>query len=313
MLIEKRNGSYSVCRIPGMVCTQAGTLLAYYECRNELSDWAQIDLKVIRSTDGGETWQTVKLIEGNGHTLNNPVMVVKEETIHFLYCSDYHELYACRSTDDGLTFTQAEDITAVWAEGGRFYNAAAIGPGHGIVHNGVILIPNWFAYDHENPKSHHPSFLRVLYSADDGASWQLGDVIGEGVLRDPNESALAVTADGQVLISIRNENPEHQRALAVSQTGYDGWQDLHLEPALPDPVCMGSMTHRNGTVYHVNCASQTAREKLTVKILRNGAWEAVLVDELGGYADIALRKDELCVLYERNIAHDGIYFKKIWE
>ena len=126
MLIEKRNGSYSVCRIPGMVCTQAGTLLAYYECRNELSDWAQIDLKVIRSTDGGETWQTVKLIEGKGHTLNNPVMVVKEETIHFLYCSDYHELYACRSTDDGLTFTQAEDITAVWADGGRFYNAAAI-------------------------------------------------------------------------------------------------------------------------------------------------------------------------------------------
>lgn len=64
MLIEKvNNGSYSQCRIPGIVMTENGSLLAYYECRKSNSDWAEIDIKIIRSTDGGESWQTVTVIE----------------------------------------------------------------------------------------------------------------------------------------------------------------------------------------------------------------------------------------------------------
>ena len=47
MLIEKANGkTYSQCRIPGIVITENGTLLAYYECRKSNSDWAEIDIKI---------------------------------------------------------------------------------------------------------------------------------------------------------------------------------------------------------------------------------------------------------------------------
>ena len=51
MLIEKNNTEYAVCRIPGLVRTESGTLLCYYECRSDLSDWARIDIKIRRSTD----------------------------------------------------------------------------------------------------------------------------------------------------------------------------------------------------------------------------------------------------------------------
>ena len=86
MLIEKvNNGSYSQCRIPGIVVTEKGTLLAYYECRKTNSDWADIDIKVIRSTDEGDIWKTATVIKGNGNTLNNPVMFVKNQELHFLF------------------------------------------------------------------------------------------------------------------------------------------------------------------------------------------------------------------------------------
>ena len=63
MLIEKAYGPvYSQCRIPGMVITEKGTILCYYECRRTHSEWADIDIKVIRSTDDGENWETVTVI-----------------------------------------------------------------------------------------------------------------------------------------------------------------------------------------------------------------------------------------------------------
>ena len=47
-------------RIPGMVVTTKGTVLAYCEARrNNSSDWGEIEVHLRRSTDGGKTWQQV--------------------------------------------------------------------------------------------------------------------------------------------------------------------------------------------------------------------------------------------------------------
>ena len=124
MLIEKINTEYREYRIPGLILTEKGTLIGYYECRDSTSDWARIDLKIIRSTDRGESWETVMIIPGEGHTMNNPVMIVDGEKIHFLYCRDYRELYYRRSTDDGKSFSEPRDITYVLQAHG-FYNGCA--------------------------------------------------------------------------------------------------------------------------------------------------------------------------------------------
>ena len=310
MFIEKANGEiYLQCRIPGIVVTEDGTLFAYYECRRTKWDWAEIDIKIIKSTDEGETWETVTVIEGKGHTLNNPVMFVTENELHFLFFRDYKEMFHCVSTDGGKTFSEPQPKSL---ECDFFYSVAAVGPGHGIVHNGKMVVPIWFGQNSEDPKAHRPSILSTLYSTD-GEEWHIGDIIGEDILVNPSECALAVTADNKVLISIRNENECHQRALALSEDGTGNWENLHFDPQLPDPICMGSMCHANGKIYHINCNSSTERVDLTVKISDDcfKTCESIYIDTPAGYSDVAVKGNKLYAFYERDCVDGGLYFKKI--
>ena len=325
MILQKNHTDYERGRIPGIVCSKKGSLLAYYECRKAPGDWAQIDLKVARSTDDGKTWETVLLIPGNGETLNNPVLIAHGETVHFLHCRNYKKLYHCVSTDDGKTFSQIRDVSSAFEELDRPYTVAAIGPGHGIVHNGNLLIPAWFAWNPENVKAHWPSFIASVYSGDNGETWHCGEVLDESLLINPSECAFAVTADGQILNSIRNENPERIRAIAYSPDGFSRWSKPVLEPNLPDPICQGSMDHREGKIFHINCrgledgrilpmgSSNGSRRNLTVNITEDGfkTVSSIFVDEIGGYSDLVVTEDSIFVLYERNFKEEGLRFVKL--
>ncbi|MFP6616376.1 MAG: sialidase family protein, partial [Candidatus Hydrogenedentota bacterium] len=60
-------GGYDVYRIPGIVVTSKGTVIAYCEARDlpddrAGADWAKIDILMRRSTDGGETWDAPRNI-----------------------------------------------------------------------------------------------------------------------------------------------------------------------------------------------------------------------------------------------------------
>ena len=310
MIIEKVNGEkYSECRIPGMVITERGTLIAYYECRKAKSDWAEIDIKIIRSTDDGDTWHTVNIIEGQGNTLNNPVMFANGSQIHFLFLKNYTILYHCVSVDEGQTFSEPQEVRL---EHDFFYNVIAVGPGHGIVHNGKMIVPVWFAQNQEHAKAHHPSIIATLYSTD-GDVWHIGEIIGKDVLTNPSECALAVTTDNKILISIRNEDHRRQRAFALSDNGFSNWGDAYFNPQMPDPVCMGSMCHENGKIYHINCNSSTVRDNLTVKISSDcfNSYEAIFIDTPAGYSDIAVKNGKLYVLYEHDYNYGELCFKRI--
>ena len=310
MLLEKvNNGIYTQCRIPGNVITAKGTLLAYYECRKSNSDWADIDIKIIRSTDSGDTWNTVTIFEGYKNTLNNPVMIVNGNDVHFLFLKNYKTLFHCVSIDDGQTFSEAQEIRL---DCPFFYNAVAVGPGHGIVHKDKMIVPVWFAQNKTDAKSHHPSVISTIYSTD-GNEWQLGEVIGKNILQDPSECALAITQDNKVLISIRNENDCRRRAFAVSDNGIANWQNLHFHEQIPDPVCMGSMCYDGAFIYHINCNSETERTNLTIRKSCNqfDTFESMFVDSPAGYSDIAVKDDTLFILYERDCTNGGLHFKRI--
>ena len=328
-LIEEAYGEkYGLCRIPGMVVTEKKSILCYYEARSDFMDWADIDIKVLRSTDGGETFETVLVIDGEGDTLNNPVMIVKGEVIHFLYLRNYKRLYYRRSVDDGKTFSEPREITEALSSDGLPYTVAATGPGHGIVHSGKLLVPLWRGYNADDPSAHRPSHVLPLYSDDDGETFKLGEAVGKEVLTDANESAFAVTLDGKVLISIRHyTDNEKYRALAVSENGIDGWTAPVFCEALPDPRCMGSMAHDEKAVYHINCAAKSERENLTVNISCDNfsTCESILVSKYAGYSDIAVDGEYIYVFYERfheefhrkakkattRDENDGLYFVKI--
>lgn len=310
MIFALPDETYKNFRIPGMVLTGANTLLACCECRRGGGDdWAEIDLVVRRSTDEGKTWTQTLCLPGNGNTMNNPMLTVVGDKILFMYHVNYRRLYICESRDDGQSFSKPREIEGVLESGGFFYNVAAIGPGHGIVKDGVVLLPIWFGYNHEDEKAHKPSFVSTIYSKDDGESWQLGELIEDGEIVTPSECALAVWQD-QVLISIRNDNPEMMRAFAVSQNGYSDWSKPELYENMADPWCQGSMDHTADAVYHVNCDSRTTdRINLTMKVSRDGfkTYQALPIDDMGGYADIAVG-DRIYVLYEKNWGKDGLFF-----
>lgn len=300
MIVEKAIADYTDFRIPGIVATEQGTLLRYCECRRSRSDWADIDIKVARSEDEGKTWETVLLVGSNGNTLNNPVMFVNGERLIFLYCKNYKELWKRVSLDDGKSFGDAERVDFEHSAD-FFYNVVAVGPGHGIVHGDRLLVPVWFACNEQDEMSHRPSFISTLYSDDGGETWQVGELIFEDELVNPSECALAVTANNEILISIRHEGEIKKRGLAISADGSSCWHDFRFAESLADPVCMGSMTHQNGRIYYSGCDSETERKNLTVKISEDcfRSVRSIPVSEVGGYSDIALCRDKICIFYEK--------------
>src|SRR5215212_8141341 len=62
-LFEAGKGGYALYRIPGLVVTKQGTVLAYCEARRTgKSDWDSIDILLRRSTDAGKSWSTPQKI-----------------------------------------------------------------------------------------------------------------------------------------------------------------------------------------------------------------------------------------------------------
>src|SRR3954447_3961267 len=74
-LFEAGKDGYALYRIPGIVVTPKGTVLAYCEARKTAKgDWGTIDIMLRRSTDGGKTWAPRRQIAHFGPPVpKNPV------------------------------------------------------------------------------------------------------------------------------------------------------------------------------------------------------------------------------------------------
>lgn len=75
-------GGYAAYRIPAMVTTSKGTLLAFCEGRkNSASDSGDIDIVLRRSFDNGRTWSRAQVVaDRGGDTIGNPAPVVERKT-----------------------------------------------------------------------------------------------------------------------------------------------------------------------------------------------------------------------------------------
>src|SRR5690242_9448723 len=78
-LFEAGKDGYALYRIPGIVVTPKGSLLAYCEARKtERGDWGTIDIMMRRSTDRGKTWSAArKIAEVEGPKQKNPVALAQ--------------------------------------------------------------------------------------------------------------------------------------------------------------------------------------------------------------------------------------------
>jgi len=80
-LFKSGEEGYKCFRIPAIVTTTKGTILAFAEARkNNCSDAGDIDLVVKRSFDGGKTWSKISMVWNDAeNTCGNPAPVVDQK------------------------------------------------------------------------------------------------------------------------------------------------------------------------------------------------------------------------------------------
>ena len=323
------NNSWNYYRIPGIIVTSKGTILAYYETRLSTNDWSARNIGMRSSIDDGESWEGQKLLINNAfeNTINNPVMIsCRNGEIHFLWQENYRKIFHQISNDDGKTWSEAKEITELLKDFRKHYKwtVIALGPGHGIeLSNGRLLVSVWMS--NGDGHSHKPSVAATIYSDNNGDSWHCGQIIGSSnELVDPNESSLAELSDGRVMINIRHNSDIRRRVVSISTDGVSGWMNPWFDMELRDPICFASLAKIpvDGNLLFVNCdtdgyivGSKTnrSRENLTIKMsLDSGfTWTySLFVEKYAGYADLAISSDGQWIycFYERSLEQN--YFLK---
>jgi sialidase-1 len=337
---------YASYRIPGLVVTLRGTLLAYAEARRTgRGDWDAIDIVLRRSVDGGRSWsrqQVVAKVPGARRnpvaasqrptdspedlTYNNPVAIADPQTgtVHLLFCLEYARCFAMQSEDDGQTFSPPRELTAAF-EGFRSqldWKVIATGPGHGIrLRSGRLVVPVWLSPS-TGRSAHHPSDNGIIFSDDDGKTWQAGPLVGRTgeVIIDPSEAAVAELADGRLYFNSRSESKSHRRMISDSRDGGMTWSTPRFDDALVEPICMASLVRlslapRRSRLLFANPANLSldrgeavpgrprARRNLTIRLSYDEGltWPVsrTLEPGLSGYSDLAVGADGMIYcLYE---------------
>lgn len=253
---------YVSYRIPSILSTSAGTVLAFAEGRVIASDHAQNDIVMRRSTDGGATWGQMQVLFDDGlNSLNNPQVLQVREGPHagrillmfqrYPYgCHEscvvagYTGANICRgflmhSDDDGLSWSTPLEITQE-VKRPTYATSIAGGPGIGIQkrrdpHAGRLIMPfnqgppgDWKVY--------------AVYSDDGGDTWAYGDVADDSSTPGlGNEVQMVELVDGSLLLNARSVSGTAHRKIAHSFDGGLTWTPLHDELQLIEPQVMASI------------------------------------------------------------------------
>lgn len=276
---------YHNYRIPSLLATQKGTLLAVMEGREDMNfDHAKNDIVLKRSDDNGATWSLAKVIQEAGdNVVMNPVMVqALDSTIIMTYIyfprkrhsgdrshgikqvnpgltgDTIEKIFVIKSNDDGISWSTPEEITSV-AKSNKNSLHAICGPGVGITltkgkYKGRIIIPMSETLLIKGEKESHNY---ALYSDDNGNSWKHGKFCPPSKEGNSggNEVQMVELENDEILISIRSKG---HRLLSTSKNGGKTWGPLQVHKTLKDTGCMSPLlryrwaeSNKPGVLIHI--------------------------------------------------------------
>ena len=309
----RSQSDYHTVRIPALVTSTSGTILAFCEGRRGGgADDVPIDLLLRRSLDGGRTWSASQVVVSDGdRTCGNPCPVVDSNTgdIVLPFCKDNQQLFVTRSVDDGLSWDEAVDISADARQASWSY--VGCGPGHGVqLSNGRLLIPSWAdespgAVTWREPGANWGKVQTsyAFYSDDGGQHWH----VGEKMTHDASDECEAVELgefEKRVYMTLRSRHDRHARGYAWSEDGGHSWTPVAFDDALPELSCQGSVIGLGGSsVVSAHPASTEARALLTIRRSDDGcqSWSQsrVLYQGSAAYSDLTLNSaGEILCLFE---------------
>ena len=257
-------------RIPGLITTNKGTLIAVYDNRNLNGADLQgdIDVGMCRSTDGGQSWSAMRKVldmgdfgglpqEQNG--VGDPCVLVDKTTntiwVAGLWVNgipgqtawngsksgmkpgETGQFVMAKSEDDGLTWSQPINITEQCKN--PAWNLFFQGPGRGItLADGTLVFPAQFKDDQKVPYS------TIIYSKDHGKTWS----VGAGAKSNTTESQIVQLTDGSLMLNMRDDRNKTEkgdnngRAVAITRDLGQTWT-VHSSSnsALPESNCQASI------------------------------------------------------------------------
>jgi sialidase-1 len=339
-LFESGTSGYNTYRIPAIVTSTKGTLLAFAEGRkNSSSDTGDIDLVLKRSEDNGKTWNDLSLIWDDGQNVcGNPAPIVDKTTGTIFLLStwnlgtdheseiikqtskDSRRVFILQSSDDGLTWSEPKEISSsVKLPNWTWY---ATGPCHGIqtekgAAKGRLIIP----CDHIEAGT-NKYFSHIIYSDDHGKNWKLGGTTPQDQV---NECTIAELTDGRLMLNMRNyDRTQKARKVSVSENGGLLWGNIYSDKTLIEPICQGSLLTYSyadkgaGKMLFLNPADENSRTNMTLRLSadegKSWAKSKVLYPGPAAYSDLTIvANGNIGCFYEAGYVspYQGIVYEEV--